>query len=511
LKVIYHSFAEHKSAIISSLYKKYNWNPVCVAGAHIDDDGTIGGVSLKNCIISNPFKLRRAEFNYDEVSPPRPIDAAILEKLAPYESSFLDLLGTFQDKTGWEFSYSERKSFYFDILTYWNTVINECSPNLVVFYTWPHTPSCYPLYLLSKHYYNIDILFIDPAPLLGESYHIISNSIENTSSFFNDANIDASLISAINLNEPSISVSDMANDNSEPEHIVGEYDVFKYSKSYSTIIYQYLKGKVNIKNILKFNVHFKNLNYDRKASKLPYYKSKSRMNLFQKIVFFEKLKYRNRKLKKYYHLNIASPDLNVPYIYFSAPYQPEATSYLGGGYYENVILALKVLSYTCPKDWVIYYKEHPSSFFDNLRGSLKRNKRFYEQINELQNIEMVSSDFNQFTLIKKSKATAVVCGTTAWQSVVRGKPVISFGQSWYSGCKGIMQVSSLQDSKDALKLILSGFSPQKEDLDQYIAIIKKTGFKFKEHYNPPKIVFDENRSEEIADEFYKAFLRIQSE
>ena len=508
MKVIYHSFShKHKSEIISSLHSKYNWEPVCVAGSTIDADGTIGGVELDDCIISNPFKLRRAEFNYDEITPPLPVDASILEALSPYEGIFLGLLGTFQDNTGWEFSYAERKNFYIDILTYWNTVINATGPDLIVFYTWPHTPSCYPLYLIAKHYYKIDILFIDPAPLLGLDYHVISNSIENLSNFSSYNNIqDNNFVNPTNENV-SLIVNDMANDNLEPGHITGEYDVFKHSKPILRRFYNYLKGKIHLVNLSKAYKHFQNQNFDRKANKKPYFMPNSRMNLLQKFIFFEKLKFKNRSLKKYYNSKIVIPDLNITYIYFSAPYQPEATSYLGGEHYENLILALRVLSYACPKDWVIYYKEHPSTFFDNFRGGLKRNNRFYDQICNLQNIKMVKSDYDQFTLIENSKAVALITGSTAWQAVLRGKPVISFGQSWYSSCKGIMQVSSLKDVKDTLSLINSGFTPERKDVIHYASVIKQVAFKFKEHYYPPFIVYDKIRAEEIADEFYKAFIR----
>ena len=156
MNVIYHHFeVPHHSLIIAKLFRKYNWSPVCIAGAHIDKNGTIDNVSLEDCIVSYPYKLRRAEFNYEEIGPPVPIDASILDALSQYEATYIDLLGVFQDKTGWEFSYTERKNFYVEILTYWNTIINTCKPDLIVFYDWPHTPSCYSLYLICKHYYNM--------------------------------------------------------------------------------------------------------------------------------------------------------------------------------------------------------------------------------------------------------------------------------------------------------------------------------------------------------------------
>jgi len=506
MKVIYHDFeVSHHALVIAKLYRKYQWNPVCIAGAHVDKDGTIDGVSLDNCIISNPYKLRRSEFNYDEITPPLPVDASILEALSRYEATYIDILGVFQDNTGWEFSYTERKNFYIDILTYWNTVINACEPDLIVFYDWPHTPSCYSLYLISKHYYNIDVLFIDPNPLLDQDYHIISNSVESLSNSLNIGSKDTRIIDPNNKNDSLLTVDDIANNNSEPKHIVADFNKYENSGPLLNRIYKYSKEKIKFSNIPRLYTHFKGVNIDRKANTLPYYLSKSRMNLVQLLIFFEKLKFNNRKLKKYYHTKTVSPNLNTPFIYFSAPYQPEATSYLGGRHYESIMLTLSVLSYACPKDWVIYYKEHPATFFDKFRGSLKRDNWLYNKINGFQNIKMVASDYDQFALIENSKAVALISGSTAWQAVVRGKPVISFGQGWYSGCKGIMQVSSLQDVKDVLKLIISGYTPDSKDVDQYVSIIKQVAFKFPERYSQK--VYDKPRAEEVADEFYKAYIK----
>ena len=507
MKVIYHHFSKpHEASIISILHRKYNWDPVCIAGTFIDDDGTVDGVSLKDCIISDTYKLRRSEFNYAEIASPIPIDSLILDALSEYESTYIDSLGMFQDKTGWEYSYTERKNFYIDILTYWNTIINTCEPDLLVFYTWPHTPSCYALYLICKHYYNIDVLFIDPNPLLNQDYHLIGNSVENLSNPLDIVIKDPLKINYDNKNHLLLEDSDTSSINVEPKHILSDFDMYENSENYFKRFNSYYFSKIKLSNIPKIYNHLKGLNIDRKANKLPYYLPKSRMNVFQLFIFFEKLKFKNRKLKKYYDTKTVLPNLKIPFIYFSAPFQPEATSYLCGKHYENILLTLRILSFACPDDWIIYYKEHPATFFDKFRGSFKRDRRLYNEILELQNIKMVPTDCDQFELIENSKAVALISGTTAWESISRGKPVISFGQSWYSGCKGIKQVFSLQDVKEAIKQIILGYSPDKKNVAQYESIIRQVAFKFPEHYYPHKI-YDKIRSGEIADAFYNAYIR----
>ena len=227
------------------------------------------------------------------------------------------------------------------------------------------------------------------------------------------------------------------------------------------------------------------------------------MNSIQYYFFLEKIKYKNRLLKKIYSNKVVVPNLNKKYIYFAAPYQPEAISQIGGANYENVLFTLSILSQICPDDFVIYYKEHPAIFFDKMKGSLKRDSCYYDNLSKFKNIEMVDYNYDQFMLIDHSKAVAVIAGSTAWEAVVRGKTVISFGQGWYSGCKGIIKVTSIQDVKDAIELIVNGYKPNSKDVGQYIDTIKRVAFKFPEHYS--RDVFGTDRAELVADEFHKAY------
>lgn len=501
MNVIYHNFSfSYQTKIISQLFNKYSWKPVCVVGSFIEN-GKIDTIPIDGCLVCDPFKIRRAEFNYDEIGSPVPIDASIIEALSQFEATYIDSLGMFQDKTGWEFSYAERKNFYIDILTYWNTIIKKSKPDLIVFYTWPHTPSCYALYLICKHYYDIAILFIDPNPLLDSGLHLINNSVEKLS-----YPIEIALSARDKNDSDSVSVKefiDAAKINTEPRHIAGDFNKFEYDETYHQRIKKYFLIGNKLLNLTKIHMHLKGLSVDRKANRLPYTNSKSRMNLVQLFVFFQNLKYKNRRLKKEYHAKTVSPDLNSSYIYFSAPYQPEATSYLCGKHYENLMVTLRALSFVCPKEWVIYYKEHPATFFEKFRGSFKRGKDLYDEILSLQNIKLVPSDFDQFLLIEKSRAVALVSGSSAWQGIIRGKPVISFGQSWYSSCEGIMEVSSIKDIKKSIQLISSGFKPSNKSIDQYVSAIKDVAFHFPEHYSWE--AFDIERAENVADEFKKAY------
>ena len=474
-----------------------------MTGVKLDKKNGVDEVPIDDCIISNPMHIRRAQFDYEKISPPIYIDDEILKKLSLFEGTYIEMLGVAQDASGVLYPYSDRKDYFIDVLTYWNTIIHRKKPDIVVFYTWPHTPSCYALYLLAKYAYNIDVLFIDFVPLLDEWLHLIQCSLEDLSYPLRLGATDSNKGSTIKQDVKPLQTIDEI-----PKHIKHEFSSFEKTKPLLYRLINTCKNKFQLSTLSKLSVIFNNDFIDWKANVKPYYLPDSRMNRLQLFLLYEKIKLNNRKLKKYYHKHAHNPDLSSNFIYFSAPYQPEALSMIGGSSFTNILLTLSVLSSACPDGWVIYYKEHPSTFFDSFKGSLKRSNSFYERISKLKNIKMVPSNFNQFELINNSKAVALVTGSAGWEAVNRGKPVISFSQGWYTGLKGIINVESLQDVHDAVRLIQKGYKPNPFDVSQYAAIVRKLAFKFPEHYTQE--IFDKNRAELIADEFYKAYLRFYS-
>ena len=156
-RVVYHGFSDlNRCLIVDSLKEKYNWEPVMMLGL----DGESNHIKkwsnrFTNIVLLDTMKLRTADFDYSYIGEYTPIDREIIDKLSPYQSSYLDNL---DDVTGWSFSFTERREFYYSMLKYMNSILHNFRPDIVVFSTWPHTPSCLALYYLCKHYFKIDVL-----------------------------------------------------------------------------------------------------------------------------------------------------------------------------------------------------------------------------------------------------------------------------------------------------------------------------------------------------------------
>lgn len=473
--VIYYEFTgNYRSHIIDYLYINHNWKPVLLSGLNTQSMEQWLGSEHNNCILQDGMTLRQGQFDYSKIGKPVPIDEEVLDSLAKYELNFLGIL---PDATGWNFGFFERKRHYYEMLKYWNTVIQRLKPDIFVSFTWPHTQNCYALYLLCKHYYNIDVLFIDPVPLLDNHYHLVGTSVEELYKPLNELyKSDEELI-------PSHEVSKYINGVRSKSGKSPGY-MLEFYKEYDRSFYYHLKyyGVLFVKTLLK-GTGFNKGPFDWKKNRKPYYQQAAIMNYFEHILFSIKLIVKNKRLRKFYDPYCVQPNYEKKYLYFAAPYQPEAVTATNAGVYEDVFLVLDILSTVIPEDWAIYYKEHPSTFVDSFKGALRRDKYFYDKIRLYNNVVMIPSKTDTFNLIDHSHAVATMAGTVAWESALRGKPSLSFGSAWYQGCKSIFTIKTLQDAQDAINKIDSNYIPDQDDLERYAASIERVAVKGMVHRN----------------------------
>jgi len=501
-RVIYFGFAtEFRLRIVDNLHERYGWEPVLICGPHIENLKNPANRNHADCVLVDSVKLRMADFECEGIGKPIPLDAEIIHSLDQYN---LNALGFQEDTTGWNYSFHERKKYYYDMLKFWNTCIRNLNPDLVVFFTWPHTPTCYPLYLLSKHHFGMDILFLDPVPLFKKNFHLVGKSLENLSEPF------MHIYESEDAFQPGDDVREALAELRGKQAKIPEYIKNVYRQG-ATIRRRILVtfAKVMVKTLLHGTGFRKD--YSWKTNQKPYDLPASRMNHFEHILFMLRMRRGSIKLKHIYNSYCTAPDLASKYLYFASSYQPEAVTAINAGVYDELFLALDILSDVIPDDWVIYYKEHPAIFGEGFRGAQGRSKHFYEKLASYPNIQMIPYHSDGFELIDRSQAVATVTGTTAWEAAVRGKPAMSFGNAWYQGCRSIFSIYSLQDAKDAISEILHGYKPDQSDINRYAAALEQVAVKGLMHHGfNDKIEACENPTKEIekiAEALHLAFDR----
>ena len=491
-KVIYcYILDKHIKKIVDYLDEKHDWKPLLFI--NMPDANNEISEYFNNSIFLDKMDLRKGKFDYSHIEKKIPIGEDILNNLSKHEYNYLHWL---QDTTGWNFSIVERKRYFNEMLNYWNSIIIDKKPDLFVSYTVPHMPEDYALYLLCKYHYKIPTIFLDIYPHFDQNYFSIHGSLENLSeTYIEEYNSDRSNVISKDIEQ---FVNKLNKNPETPKHIKEYITLQKniirkgnFLKDIKHLIYLFLKGKIFQEAAIAF-----------KKNKKPFLRSQ--LNNLEYFFFLKKIKRKNKELLKSYKKYIEEINEGDEFVYFAAPYQPEIYSNLSPGNFRDVFLILDTLTATMPKNWKIYYKEHPFTFNGGDYAVLAKDKYYYQKIKKYKNVVIISSEENSFELIDKSKAVATTGGTVGMEASIKNKPVLLFGNHWYSGCKSIFNILNYDDALKAFTKIREGYKPDSKDVKKYIQAIYNCSFKNDlnlESYKQ-KNVKNQNSESYLDDYFY---------
>ncbi len=404
------------------------------------------------------------------------LDQPLLEKLAFCESIVLPMMDR-MDIAG-TFSYEERRKLYHSYVRYWSGILDKVRPDIYISPVSPHVIYDYVLYCLCKMQGVKTIMFNQPS-LYGwiypiEHFETIPKSLQTM--YKNLLNIRTTTKSK------TITLSDQS-----------EYYLKKTSSDYSTAVPFYMKeqfeqNQIGMYLFKKFITHPDNffkmvqkgkflLTRDhyvkQKGKKIEESNMKGLEYLWNRV---EGVKKKN-KLKEHYQMLQKEADFNQPYVYVALHYQPEnSTSPLGESFADQYLL-VDLLSKCVPNNWSIYVKEHSSQWHIKLHGERARTTDFYDALAALTNVRLVPISTPNFSLIDHAKAVATVTGTTGWEAIVRGKPVLIFGHAWYKGCDGVFYTPSEKTCKGALLKIAEGYKVDKDAVRLFVHVIEKVGMR----------------------------------
>ena len=114
------------------------------------------------------------------------------------------------------------------------------------------------------------------------------------------------------------------------------------------------------------------------------------------------------------------PDDGQKYLYFPLYNIPEYSSNFLSTMWLNIVSVVEALSKSIPGDWIIVLKEHPTGLEHNYR-----QKDFYDQLNRIPNVEFAPPLTNGNNLIENAELVFVTVGTSGWEAILKGIPVLS--------------------------------------------------------------------------------------
>lgn len=396
-----------------------------------------------------PETILHDSFSALEVKPAPGVDASkffpISVKLAKefYETEIAVL--TMMNKKYERFSVDERKHIYYHLLSYWFGALKQYRPDAIIFQLLPHTVFDFIIYNIAKKL-NIKTLFFK-LTTLGDRIFLLS-----------DYKVYPPLLEDWRDLPKNFQLEDLSED------IRKIYLTHRKNKDEDQKIHYHVRYVQNaLRDYSDWNLIWKKIKV--------IFNSLLDTSIFRKIPQFIR-KWFSSNLKTEYLSVQSSVDWNKKFIYATLAYQPECSTSPQGDIFVDQLLMIETLSSVLPEEWVIYVKEHPFQWLPRgLTYFSYRYKGYYRKIASLKNVKLIPIETNSFELIRNCVAVANVTGSSAFEAVLRLKPVLMFGYEWYQNCPGIFQVSSPEDCRRALEQIKNGAVHTEAQLINYLALV----------------------------------------
>ncbi|OGG79576.1 hypothetical protein A3A39_02435 [Candidatus Kaiserbacteria bacterium RIFCSPLOWO2_01_FULL_54_13] len=349
-----------------------------------------------------------------------PASSVFIEKHYELESLVLTMMNKRYDRA----SVDERKQIYYNMLSYWSSVLEKLQPEAIVFTTIPHSIYDFILYTLAREK-NLKMLMFEDTWVAGRLVWI--NDYQKGSSAFAEA--------VARNKKRSISWDDIGGD------LRAYYETQAGS---SPVKPAYMQAQQHAGQTWRLFWH-------RVAVAL---RALTEGNLHSLLWDFAR-RILSENLKSEYMRFVRSPEWSVPFVYFPLGFQPERTTSPQGEIFHDQILAIQTLAAALPPNWEIYIKEHPSQWW--LRGKTRfssaRYRGYYERLAAIPHVRLVPIHTDSHTLIARSQTVATITGTAGWESLFRRKRPLIFGYPWYVSAPQIFRVASVDDCRKALSEI----------------------------------------------------------
>lgn len=209
---------------------------------------------------------------------------------------------------------------------------------------------------------------------------------------------------------------------------------------------------------------------------------------------WDKLKRRMRGLvgyEKFY----SNPDPAARFAYYPLHLEPETAILFDSPYHTDQLELIRAAAHALPIDMLLYVKEHPQ-----MVGY--RERAYYKEITKIPNVRLISPRTVGTDLVQKAELVFTITGTGGFESVLFGKPVITFTEVYYNDLSQVKMCRDFDQLPFVVKEQLENTKANNEEVVQYISALMEESV----NVNYDKLWISGLPSSEIAkDETLKKF------
>jgi hypothetical protein len=154
----------------------------------------------------------------------------------------------------------------------------------------------------------------------------------------------------------------------------------------------------------------------------------------------------------------------VDYVFFPLHTEPEVSLLVQAPEFLNQIEVVRNLSRALPSGWRLLVKEHPAAVG-------RRSLRYYQQLMEIPGVRLVDPAIESAALVSGSRLVATIAGSVGLEAAVRGRPVVTFGNTPYELLPDTMvrRARDLSRLGDLMHDLCATYRMDEDSLERYFA------------------------------------------
>jgi len=402
----------------------------------------------------------------------RPLDEEIVWRMAPWESMVLrvlDKLGKIGMRLRWAQlldrrclrnrglldsieSYDLRKSIYLKHLRFWNHVISEKDINLFISTNIPHVGADYVIYGLCT-LRKIPFLTFESIRTIGRVRAL--RDLEDTTLDVRER------FMALQTRYGATPLGCSLTEGSE-----------RFWQTYTSVLKDPVPWYMTTPGF-GFNHHMfgglRMVTRQIRGIKSLLKGTMSPWGELARLVTEYRFARRTKLLRRYYDSIAEEPRFDEKYVYVPLHYQPEiSTAPLAGSYVDQKNI-VDMLAAVIPDDVKVWVKEHPAQTCNG------RSRLFYDDLSRMSKVRLIESRTSTFRLIDSAIAVATCTGTVGWEALMRGKPVLVFGEVCYNAAPGAFRIKTVEDCERAVQNLVktNGAGPSPGEMRIFLRALEE--------------------------------------
>ncbi len=176
-----------------------------------------------------------------------------------------------------------------------------------------------------------------------------------------------------------------------------------------------------------------------------------------------------------------------PFFYYPLHYEPESAVDVFSTYYRDQLRVIRLVASALPVEHLLYVKENPNMPIGT------RPRGYYRRVATIPGVRLLPTTTDSYEVIARCRGVVTLAGTTGFEALCCGKPVLMFGHAFYEVFReGVFRSAGLEDAAEMLQRMSAHPHVDETLLEKFLAAVLQRTYAVECEQYKPQIEGPEN-------------------